>query len=70
MTLARDITLEVVKMFWADRRLNLGLVAATLVVALAGWLLPALRDGALPLLLASGYAGALAYAVLTGPRPR
>ena len=70
MTLARDIALEVVKMFWADRRLNLGLVAATVLSALAGWLVPALREGALPLLLAFLYAAALAFAVLTGPRPR
>ena len=61
MGLIRDVLKELGAMFWADRRLNLGLLAVTAIAALAAPVAPA---GVLPLPLALGYAAVLARAVI------
>lgn len=64
MSLIRDVLAELAAMFWADRRLNLGLLAATALAALLGLAAPGLREGVLPVLLTLAHGGVIAWALL------
>lgn len=64
MSVLRDILAELAAMFWADRRLNLGLLATTAVAIGLGLIVPSLSAGLLPVGLALGYGAVIAWALL------
>ncbi|MEL6576360.1 MAG: hypothetical protein AAFQ81_10765 [Pseudomonadota bacterium] len=68
MSLIRDILVELGGMFWADRRLNLGLLGATALAALLAVTFPISREGIMPVLLTLAYGGVIAWALFPTDR--
>ena len=63
MSLILDLLRELSSMFWADRRLNIGLLSVTGVVVVLSWIDPILRSGVLPAILAFSYAGVIGLTI-------
>ncbi|MEO1223070.1 MAG: hypothetical protein AAFX92_02505 [Pseudomonadota bacterium] len=64
MSILRDILSELAAMFWADRRLNLGLLAVTVFAIGLGIIVPSVSAGWMPVGLALGYGAVIAWALL------
>ena len=64
MSILRDILSELAAMVWADRRLNLGLLAATALAIGLGLIVPSISAGWLPVCLALGYGAVIVWALL------
>lgn len=63
MSILGGVLTALAAMFRAGRRLNLGLLSATMLAAAIGIVFPALRTGILPVLMTLAYAGVIVWAL-------